>query len=414
MDNLTHALAGLALAEAALQWRAARAGREASAGFARLAYLTSAVANNVPDADAVYTWITGGPLGYLLHHRGHTHTAPVALTLGALTAAAGLARARRRGSLDPGGAPLVWGLGLLGPVAHVGMDAWNSYGVHPFWPLYDGWFYGDSVFIVEPLLWAALAPPLLFAARARWWRGALWALVAASVALPWALYRLVPLPPRLALALAFALSLAFARRASPRRRAAAAVLSAAAVALGFAAAGRAARAGLARRLASEPEPAALHDVALTPQPANPLCWTAIAVQTTAAGELVLRRATLAPLPALFAARSCVPTVAAGTAPLGPPRAPDDAGVRWGGEFRAPLARLRALARDHCEAAALVRFLRAPFWAERAGATVLGDLRFDGDEGLGFAEMALAPAPARCPAFVPPWRPPRADLLGAGD
>src|SRR4051812_26763726 len=44
------------------------------------------------------------------------------------------------------------------------MDFTNSYGVHPFWPFYNGWSYGDSVFIVEPLIWAAAAP-LVFVLR---------------------------------------------------------------------------------------------------------------------------------------------------------------------------------------------------------------------------------------------------------
>ena len=54
--------------------------------------------------------------------------------------------------------PLVAGVAFLAPLLHIAMDATNSYGVHPFWPFYDGWLYGDSVFIVEPLLWAAAAP----------------------------------------------------------------------------------------------------------------------------------------------------------------------------------------------------------------------------------------------------------------
>ena len=47
---------------------------------------------------------------------------------------------------------------LLGTLLHLSMDALNSYGVHLFWPFENRWFYGDSVFIVEPLYWPLQRP----------------------------------------------------------------------------------------------------------------------------------------------------------------------------------------------------------------------------------------------------------------
>src|SRR5262245_49296316 len=137
MENLAHALAGLLVAEAAIVWRDRREGREPTAHFSRLALLTSALSNNVPDADLLYVGITGGKLGYLLHHRGHTHTIAVGVLLGALVAAAVIAWVRWRGpALDRTDRAWLLMLGAFGPVVHVGMDAWNVYGVHPFWPIH--------------------------------------------------------------------------------------------------------------------------------------------------------------------------------------------------------------------------------------------------------------------------------------
>ena len=62
----------------------------------------------------------------------------------------------------------------------------------------------------------------------------------------------------------------------------------------------------------------------------------------------------------------------------------------------------------CEVAALLRFARAP-WFQDGEPRTAGDLRYDHEPELGFAELALA-QPPRCPAYVPPWTPPRADLL----
>jgi inner membrane protein len=410
MDNITHTLAGVALAEAARHAYRARTDREPTPGFARLAYVVSALANNLPDADVLFTWVTPGKLGSLLHHRGHTHALPIGLSLGAALVAIAFAIARRRGpALGPGEAAWVWGLGLLGPVTHVSMDGWNVYGVHPFWPFYNGWFYGDSIFIVEPLLWAAVVPPLWFAARAAWWRAALALVLCAALVLPWLLPDLIPLPQRLAIAAVAALGLAFARVAAPPARAATAMLAGAAVVVGFYVVSGLVRTELERRLSFEPS--TLHDLAISPLPADPLCWTMASVQTNAAGEIVLRRGTFAPFPALFRAHQCPPQADRITAPLAPIAARSDEAMRWEGEFRAPLARLRALARESCQAAAMLRFLRVPFWAEGPGGIVIGDLRFDRNDQVGFAEMPLPPVGTPCPSLIPPWLPPRRDMLG---
>jgi hypothetical protein len=44
-----------------------------------------------------------------------------------------------------------------------------------------------------------------------------------------------------------------------------------------------------------------------------------------------------------------------------------------------------------------------------GQTVIGDLRYDREVELSFAELELSGAHP-CPQFVPPWIPPRSDLL----
>ncbi|HEX7941208.1 MAG TPA: metal-dependent hydrolase, partial [Gemmatimonadaceae bacterium] len=80
MDNLTHSLVGAALAELTLPADAPRATR-------RTFFITGVLAANLPDADLVYTRITAPPIGYLLHHRGHTHTFGGLVVLGLATAA---------------------------------------------------------------------------------------------------------------------------------------------------------------------------------------------------------------------------------------------------------------------------------------------------------------------------------------
>ena len=126
MDNLTHALFGAALAGVVVPEDALPARR-------RLFYAAGIVAANLPDLDLVYTAVTPAPLGYLLHHRGHTHTLVALVAQAAVLA--GLCH------LSPAGRGVggsvrgrLWGLLAAGLLSHVLLDAGNSYGVHPFFP----------------------------------------------------------------------------------------------------------------------------------------------------------------------------------------------------------------------------------------------------------------------------------------
>ena len=70
-----------------------------------------------------------------------------------------------------------------------------------------------------------------------------------------------------------------------------------------------------------------------------------------------------------------------------------------------------LVRESCPALAAMRFIRVPIWSAVGDSTVLlGDVRYGGG-GSGFADVRVPRRSAGCPRGVPPWTPPRADLLG---
>jgi inner membrane protein len=142
------------------------------------------VAANLPDVD-VLAFATETPSVAI--RRGVTHgvVAQVLLPI-ALTGAFVLVdRWRRRGSSriraderrspeDSRGpdAPPFNPLALLalcyvGVLSHVGMDWLNNYGVRLLMPFSNRWFYGDSVFIVDPWLWITFAAGFWFARRSR-------------------------------------------------------------------------------------------------------------------------------------------------------------------------------------------------------------------------------------------------------
>jgi inner membrane protein len=147
------------------------------------------------------------------------------------------------------------------------------------------------------------------------------------------------------------------------------------------------------------------DVVLTPDPGVPICWAAILMTSAPAGELVLRRGTVALMPRWLAAPACVSR----RLTFASPPAPDASrSLEWVETTRQPLVELRESYDRDCRARAWMEFGRAPVIRD---GTIL-DLRFASALRANFTDMPLAPASgaARCPPFVPHWTPPRADLL----
>lgn len=410
MDNLTHTLISVMAGEAIA--RAAPSRPDGMPADARrdMIVATMAIGGNFPDLDFLYSSFTDSKLDYLLHHRGHTHTVIGALAIAALLYAAQYAWMRwKRYTLVAAERGLLLAVAAFATLLHVAMDFTNSYGVHPFWPLDNRWFYGDSVFIIEPLLWAACAP-LTFLLHSRVARFIV-ALVLAAGAVLSVASGLVPHSMVVFYAAVVGALLLIARRARPQVALACGIAFWLGVTITFAGAGRVANAradALAMRLFPQD---ALEDSILTPMPANPLCWELILVQS-ARDQLILRRGMLALARRLTPPDHCrsrgleLPA-SAQLEPLANAPASD---VQWYGEYRTSSAHLAELVAADCRASALMRFARAPWVAAIDGGLVIGDLRYDREPELGFAEIDLGANPGSCPAYTPPWRPPREDLL----
>lgn len=408
MDNFTHVLVGLVLADAVCLALPAPPSVRAR-GLLRFA---SAFANNVPDFDFLYARLTPGKLGYLLHHRGHTHTLLSGIILGALTYVALVAWARRR-SLALSRPETAWlaALCLFGPWTHVAMDALNSYGVHPFWPAHDGWLYGDAIFIIEPWFWVLSIPPLALASATRWGRILLGVFLAGALVSAWAM-PIVGWGTALALTLGSALAVFVSGRLRERGRVLFALGGFLAVIAVFAVASREARATLLDAMDAQPSAygkVTIVDVALTPLPGNPVCWQGVVVgRRHDAYVLEVARVSLLPGPQVsWACRTGRAGVSLGMRTSSRRYTRD---VLFQTEHQAPLAAIRELARSNCQVGAFLRFARAPFWIERGASLYLGDLRFDRDGDAGFTELEVPARPSSCPPWLPPWTPPRHDLL----
>jgi inner membrane protein len=414
VDNVTHSLAGLLLAEVAI-FACRRQGQEPSSAMRSVVRVASAFANNLNDADFLYARRWAGKLGYLLHHRGHTHTLLAALLLGVLVFAAASAWLRFKDTkVTTSERRTLLGACLLGPFVHIGMDLSNNYGVHPFWPFDLHWYYGDTLFIIEPWLWVVAVPTLCGLLESRLLRAVLVNLLGFVVILAW-VHPMLHWGAALLLSLGALACWRVSGRLSAGQRLLLAGSGWALVTLVFFVGARSARAEALQRSLQQAEARGAReravDVVVTPTPANPLCYSALVVATS--GEnYVLRAASVSLASWLIPATSCRVEPTGFTAALKNSRFESSPELHWEGEWQRPLAELRALQRGNCWARAMLRFARVPFWQARPhGELVLGDLRYDRLPGNGFAEVHTRQHPERCPDGVPPWLPPRGDLLG---
>lgn len=411
MDNLSHTVAGLAAGE--LIHRILRPEHDAQdQRQRRWLLLTSCwAASNFPDLDLVLTPLIPAPLGYLLHHRGHTHTLlyaiPQALLLAALIwllwpAARRLLKASRTAQI---GFIAALSGGLL---FHLLMDYLNSYGIHPFHPFDSRWLYGDMVFIIEPLFWIIFGIPVAMSVQHPLARALLIALL---IGIPFAFTfgSFLPWGSFAVLAIAAATLAWLQHRAGPRGIAA--LIAACCIGVGFVAmqkvASERARDIVLQALRDKDPTSRVLDTSLTSYPANPFCWTFVSVESNDKEDRFrLRRGTVSLLPSILPVTSCPAAFREHAIEI---RA--DLAIAFHTEQQGSLAALRRLRKENCHVEAWLRFARAPWMTDKE----VSDVRFASGSRENFTTMDYtAIAKLACPRHVPAWDFPRADLLGESD
>ena len=157
MDNLTHSLIGAVLGQTGLKRRT---------GLAIPALIIGA---NLPDIDAGCS-IYG--IESLAMRRGITH-GPIAMLVLPLLLAGALwwfdRWQARRGKRPEERLPIRFGwllaLSFIGCLTHPAFDWLNNYGIRLLEPFSSQWFYGDTLFIVDPWLWVILGAGLWLSLR---------------------------------------------------------------------------------------------------------------------------------------------------------------------------------------------------------------------------------------------------------
>ena len=409
MDNFSHSVASLLAGEILHRSLPASANAGENGLHRRLVLTACTLAGNFPDLDLFLAPLLPAPLGYLLHHRGHTHTILYALPQALLLAALlWLLWPRGRRLLNQSAmarTALLLAL-LTGFSLHLLMDYLNFYGLHPFHPFDSKWIYGDMVFIVEPLFWVAFGIPMAMTVRRRALRWAL--LAAAPLVLGFFGWRGFLAWQSVAALLAIGLALALGSgRTRGNAQPLAKLMAAALLGLSFVAA-QSAASRQARELVAldlrERDPAAhLLDAAMSPYPANPVCWNFVAVENLAGnGSYRISRGIVSLAPRLMPVSACPSAFLEAALPSGYPPV-----LALLSRHDYSLERLRRLARDDCYFNAWMRFARMP--ALDGGSA--SDARFAASPRGNFSTLTLAEPDRRaCEDRVPQWGYPRADLL----
>lgn len=421
MDNVTHGLAGLLVADAAGHWLEHRK-VPMTPRIRRALSVLGIVAAEFPDSDLVYSGpvLDMGPLGYLLHHRGHTHTIVWAVASALLLWWVARRWVGGSGRLVSRALLVV---ALVGTLSHLLLDFTNSYGVHPFWPFDGRWYYGDAVFIVEPWLWLVAIPALFWNRPSSVGKVLLPLFYLLILAAVWFLGQVARDVAVVLLVFAATWPLVQRMLGGVQRTASGMLTWGLVTALFFVASSRAeATVRAAASSAAGVGASQVLDVVLNPGPGDWGCWSAL-VMSRDSERYRVTSAFVAPFGAVRSLEVCSARyqqgrigsdVLAGLAGRADPLFVPTASVVWRSSWSAPLADLPTLARVRCEVHAALYFMRTPVWQRVSPAQLLlSDARF-GIGGSGFSDVVV-PTNGACSfpnGWIPGWVPPRTDLLDA--
>lgn len=405
MDNISHSIVGLATGELLHRSLPQEPTTHDQCTRRRLLLIACGLASNFPDLDLLLTGLLPAPLGYLLYHRGHTHTLsyfiPQACLLIALLYTWPTARRLLKQSA-------IARIGLCASIfsgftLHLSMDYLNSYGIHPFYPFDARWLYGDLVFIVEPIFWIIFGIPLAMMIPKTSLR---MLCITALIGIP--LYFTAHgflLWTSMAALITLAITMAVLQKRKDARRSGSSLLLAFIVSFGFIGLQTLASAQTRHRLTTyltQQNPTnRILDIAQSPFPANPLCWQMLTISSNDESQSYrLQRHIISLAPTVITPSDC--PVALSEKNLQQQKTPAIA-LLSSEEYS--LEKLRHLQQTNCHFNAWMRFARAPAIYDSHAE----DRRF----GLGgnFSTLPFDQFSTRhCEKNIPQWHYPRNDLL----
>ena len=384
MDNVAHTLVGYSLGKIIGERKTF------SEPVKRGVLWASVLASNLPDLDSS---IGANRLTYLLHHRGWTHTILFIPLIAVI--AAGIASLITKMKFKENWKSL--GLAaLLGVVFHIGTDFCNDYGVHPFAPWNNRWFYGDFLFILEPAVWFSMLPLIVLQSHNRLTKG-LWLLI------EFGMFFVVWFKPYTPLLVAIGLTFWLISNSwvqwrfldQRQKSGQVAFLSFLAVLTVFFISSRVVKKQIQGMASVSTQ------ILTSPAPSNPFCWRVMAMQGNQ-DEYMVHIGVASLAPQYFDPKTCFFRLSAErSAPLQVSTFAESERVHWIGKYVGSFAEMRQLSESHCDFRELLKFARVPFWKAVQGGYIVGDLRYDFNTEMGFAKFKTD-SNYHCLGTLPPW------------
>lgn len=405
MDNITHTLIGAATGELLASYRKKKnssvSDRERS-----LILTASIIGNNFPDLDFLYAKIIPGQLGYLLHHRGHTHTlggifleAPLILLALYL-----LRKFFKWNELGRSSWVFAFITTFMGLCLHVAADSMNTYGVHPFYPFSNKWVYGDALYILEPILWITC----VFTAISFWKSKLLsyfWVLLCAG--LPVLGIKMGAINYLNLLFLYSLLGFLFLLWKLQRTT----LLKTIAISLSFLfiggqyAVSHHLKDRIKTNYESKIEGARVVDIITSAFPTQPLCWISFTLWTKGNDPVLNTDISISSFQnAEWIEKHCPNYFNFESFSTPQPKEIPDKKSLLLSRAQTNLNDLRKLKETNCRIEAWLRFARAPYIRDDS----VIDLRFTRSRRGSFTKISTKEN--ECPRFVPPWDFPRADIV----
>jgi inner membrane protein len=412
MDNVTHSLIGLTAGECLFSLTQKISLNRRPALSRKSILILSVVAANFPDLDVLIGKFSSSPFDSLLQHRGYTHTLVGALIQAlffTLTLMLVSKVKKRRDHFKT--ISWIFTVGFIGIFLHILLDSLNSYGVHPFWPFNNKWYYGDSIFIIEPWIWATLSV-LLFSVYERGL--ARWSLLLLSFfSLGISIYfRIAPIF-LIVMLLIWMIGLFFlSHRFSIKKRPWIAAIGFSLVTLFFVFSGRFVKSQL-REIQWQLNPEGKRfDVILNPMPLNFFCWSFIFVEVQGKpSQYKLTSGFFSLAPEKIRPQTCSNVTQRNQiVSFTSQHAGQDPRIVTYPSYKVPVDSIIQFYKNDCRVRTYFQFSRAPFVQSKNGKLEMGDYRFEKPKVEGFSRLKFPLKPIDCPSHSVPWLSPREDFI----
>lgn len=397
MDNITHTAIGALFTESLYQSLPEEIKEKPN--FKKSLHILSALASNLPDFDLLMQLIDPSSLGYLINHRGHTHTIPGLILQFALLMFLYFLFFKKNISKEII-KPILYVTGF-GLASHIGLDFLNSYGVHPLWPVNNKWYYGDVLFIVEPLIWITSAVTFFHILKSKYFKLPFLMLSLSSPLIftytgygSWFNTALVYL---------FSTALFFQIKNKDRKLTAKTGLSLVfCIVCAFTLQSFSAKKHIHSSISSLTEDVEIIDIANSPLPANLFCSHFLTL-TKLGDEYKIYSGTYSPSKLLL--QTCPSSIRAKE--FKPNISVDDTEhIKWDGVFSQKISELKEAYSMNCKTKNWFSYSRVPFLKNNT----LYDLRYTRRSRAGFANLNLDDEINSCLIFESPWTPPRIKIL----